>query len=67
MVFFLAIFLYVPSKDELDEHRADMTILKKYPLQIKECDGKILIRIMTKKLCTYLNRITLKEKPMTGT
>jgi len=24
----LAIFLYVPSKDELDEHRVDMTILK---------------------------------------
>ena len=34
MVFILAIFLYVPSKDEIDERRADMAALKKYPLQI---------------------------------
>lgn len=28
MVFILAIFLYIPSKDEIDERRADMAVLK---------------------------------------
>lgn len=36
MVFILAIFLYIPSKDEIDERRADMAVLKKYPLQIRK-------------------------------
>jgi hypothetical protein len=53
MVFILAIFLYVPSKDEIDERRADMNVLKKYPLQIRENDGETLVRIMTKKCYSF--------------
>ena len=65
MVFFLAIFLYVPSKDEIDERRADMAVLKKYPLQIRESDGETLVRIMTKN-AIHLSRIMSKKKPMIG-
>ena len=62
MVFFLAIFLYVPSKDEIHERRADMAVLKKYPLQIKDYDGKTLVRIMTKKDCYSFEPNNVKEK-----
>ena len=62
MVFIFAIFLYVPSKDEIDERRADMAVLKKYPLQIKEYDGKTLVRIMTKKPCYSFEPNNVKEK-----
>ena len=62
MVLFLAIFLYVPSKDEIDERRTDMAVLKKYPLQIKEYDGKTLVRIMTKKPCYSFEPNNVKEK-----
>ncbi len=61
MVFFLAIFLYVPSKDEIDERRADMALLKKYPLQIRESDDETLVRIMTKK-CYSFEPNSVKEK-----
>ena len=61
MVFFLAIFLYIPSKNEIDERRADMAVLKKYPLQIRESDGEILVRIMTKK-CYSFEPNNVKEK-----
>jgi len=61
MVFFLAIFLYIPSKDEIDERRADMAVLKKYPLQIRESDGETLVRIMTKK-CYSFEPNNVKEK-----
>ena len=65
MVFFLAIFLYVPSKDEIQERRADMALLKKYPLQIRESDGETLVRIMRKN-CYSFEPNNVKEKPMTG-
>jgi len=61
MVFFLAIFLYVPSKDEIQERRADMAVLKKYPLQIRDSDGETLVRIMTKKCYSY-EPSNVKEK-----
>lgn len=61
MVFFLAIFLYIPSKNEIDERRADMAVLKKYPLQIRESDGEMLVRIMTKK-CYSFEPNNVKEK-----
>ena len=61
MVFILAIFLYVPSKDEIDERRADRAVLNKYPLQIKDYDGKTLVRIMTKK-CYSFEPNSVKEK-----
>ena len=62
MVLFLALFLFVPSKDEIDERRADMAVLKKYPLQIKDYDGKTLVRIMTKKDCYSFEPNNVKEK-----
>ena len=62
MVFILAIFLYVPSKDEIDERRADMDVLKKYPLQIRESDGEMLVRIMTKKPCYSFEPNNVKNK-----
>ncbi len=61
MVFFLAIFLYVPTKDEIDERRADMAVLKKYPLQIRESDGETLVRIMRKN-CYSFEPSSVKEK-----
>lgn len=61
MILFLALFLFVPSKDEIDERRADMAVLKKYPLQIKESDGETLVRIMTKK-CYSFEPNNVKEK-----
>ena len=61
MVFFLVIFLYVPSKDEIQERRADMALLKKYPLQIRESDGETLVRIMRKN-CYSFEPNNVKEK-----
>ena len=61
MVFILAIFLYIPSKDEIDERRADMAVLKKYPLQIRESDGETLVRIMRKN-CYSFEPNSVKEK-----
>ena len=61
MIVFLAIFLFVPSKDEIDKRRADMAVLKKYPLQIRESDGETLVRIMTKK-CYSFEPNSVKEK-----
>ena len=40
MVVFLAIFLYVPSLDEINKRKADIAELKKYPIQIKVDDGE---------------------------
>ena len=61
MIVFLAIFLFVPSKDEIDKRRADMAVLQKYPLQIRESDGETLVRIMTKK-CYSFEPNNVKEK-----
>jgi len=47
MVFFLALFLYVPSMDEIKQRRADIAWLEqKYSLDIKNCNGKSCVRIM---------------------
>ena len=61
MIVFLAIFLFVPSMDEIQQRRADMAVLKKYPLQIKENDGKTLVRIVTKN-CYSFEPNNIKEK-----
>jgi len=61
MIVFLAILLFVPSLDEIDKRRADMAVLKKYPLQIRESDGETLVRIMTKK-CYSFEPNNVKEK-----
>ena len=47
MILFLAIFLYVPSLDEIQQRRADVAWLEqKNSLDIKNCNGKACVRIM---------------------
>lgn len=46
---FLAVFM--PSLDEIQQRRADLDALSKYPLQISKTGGKTLVRIKTKKVC----------------
>lgn len=47
MIFFLALFLYVPSMDEIKQRRAEIAWLEqKYSLDIKNCNGKSCVRIM---------------------
>jgi len=47
IVFFLALFLYIPSMDEIKQRRADVAWLEqKYSLDIKNCNGKSCVRIM---------------------
>ena len=41
MVFILAIFLYVPSKDEIDERRADMALLKNIRYKLE----KVMVKL----------------------
>ena len=62
MVIFLAIFLYVPSLDEIQQRRADKKALEQYALQIKVDDGETLVRIMTKKPCYSFQPNNVKEK-----
>ena len=62
MVVFLAIFLFIPSLDEIQQRKADMAVLKKYPLQIRETDGKTLVRVMTKEPCSSFEPNNVKEK-----
>jgi hypothetical protein len=57
----LAIFLYVPSKDEIQQRRADKKALEQYQLQIEKVDdGETLVRIMTKNV-THLNQVMSKK------
>ena len=58
----LAIFLYVPSLDEIQQRRADKKALERYALQIKVDDGETLVRIMTKKPCYSFQPNNVKEK-----
>ena len=47
MVVFLAIFLFIPSMDEIQQRRADVAWLEqKYSQDIKNCNGKACVRIM---------------------
>ena len=58
LVLLLAIFLYIPSLDEIQQRRADKKALEAYALQIKVDDGETLFRIMTKNRVTHFNQIT---------
>ena len=62
VIVFLAIFLFIPSLDEIYKRRADIAVLKKYPLQIRESDGETLVRIMTKKPCYSFEPNNVKNK-----
>ena len=62
LVLLLAIFLYIPSLDEIQQRRADKKALEQYALQIKVDDGETLVRIMTKKPCYSFQPNNVKEK-----
>ena len=62
LVLLLAIFLYIPSLDEIQQLRADKKALAAYALQIKVDDGETLVRIMTKKPCYSFQPNSVKEK-----
>lgn len=61
IVFFLAIFLYVPSMDEIKQRRMDITELRKYPVQIRFSDNETLVKIMTKN-CYSFQSSNIKNK-----
>ncbi len=52
MVLFLAIFLFVPSMDEIQQRRSEVNNLKQYSLDISKCGGQTCVKVMTKK-CGY--------------
>ena len=52
MVLFLALFLFVPSMDEIQQRRSEVNNLKKYSLDLSKCDGKTCVKVM-KKQCGY--------------
>lgn len=52
MVVFLAIFLFVPSMDEIQQRRSEVNNLKQYSLDISKCGGQTCVKVMTKK-CGY--------------
>jgi len=56
IILFLAIFLFIPSMDEIQQRRAETAWLEqKYSLDIKNCDGKSCVRIM-KNNCHGTNK-----------
>ena len=52
MVLFLALFLFVPSMDEIKERRSEVNNLKQYGLDISKCGGQTCVKVM-KKQCGY--------------
>ena len=52
MVLFLALFLFVPSMDEIQQRRSEVNNLKNYSLDLSKCDGKTCVKVMRKQ-CGY--------------
>jgi uncharacterized phage infection (PIP) family protein YhgE len=52
MVLFLAIFLFIPSMDEIQQRRSEVSNLKQYSLDLSKCDGKTCVKVMAKQ-CGY--------------
>lgn len=52
LVLMTAIFLFVPSLDEIQQRRAEVAKLERYNLDLSTCDGKTCVRVM-KKQCNY--------------
>ena len=52
IVLFVAIFLYVPSMDEIQQRRSEVNNLKQYSLDISKCEGQTCVKVM-KKQCGY--------------
>ena len=52
MIFVLAIFLFIPSMDEIQQRRSEVNNLKQYSLDISKCGGQTCVKVM-KKQCGY--------------
>ena len=52
MILFLALFLFVPSMDEIQQRRSEVNNLKQYSLNISKCEGQTCVKVM-KKQCGY--------------
>ena len=52
LVLMTAIFLFVPSLDEIQERRIEVAKLEQYNLDLSTCNGKTCVRVM-KKQCNY--------------
>ena len=52
IILFLALFLFVPSMDEIQQRRSEVDSLKQYSLNISKCEGQTCVKVMTKK-CGY--------------
>lgn len=52
LVFFVAVFMFVPSLDDIQQRRAEVAKLEQYNLDISSCGGKTCVKIMTKQ-CGY--------------
>lgn len=52
MVLFLAIFLFIPSMDEIKQRRSEVNDLKQYSLDISKCGGQTCVKVI-KKQCGY--------------
>ena len=52
MIFVLAIFLFIPSMDEIQQRRSEVNNLKQYSLDISKCEGQTCVKVM-KKQCGY--------------
>jgi len=48
----LAIFMWLPSIDEIKQRRTDYTALQKYGFDISNCDGKKCVKVEKSK-CNY--------------
>ena len=62
LVLLFAIFLYIPSLDEIQQRREDKKALEAYALQIKVDDGETLFRKKKKKPCYSFQPNNVKEK-----
>ena len=52
MVLFLVLFLFIPSMDEIQQRRSEVSNLKQYSLDISKCEGQTCVKVM-KKQCGY--------------
>ena len=52
LVLMTAIFLFIPSLDEIQQRRAEVAKLERYNLDLSTCDEKTCVRVM-KKQCNY--------------
>jgi hypothetical protein len=52
IILFLALFLFVPSMDEIQQRRSEITSLKQYSLDLSKCEGQTCVKVM-KKQCGY--------------